>query len=143
MVFTTTVQLLMPFCKQSVADVPQLLLLLCRTCLAALQAAAYYEGTGFVRTAVFLRRFREYVKLCHEQLMPKYKAIDHWAKVEVVDLTPEDKALVRRRMAERYPVTAFNAARKQLDPKTIFSNHIIEDLFPHTGTASSEKQQQP
>lgn len=92
--------------------------------------------------AVIIRRFREYVKLCHEQLMPKYKAIDHWAKVEVVDLTPEDKALVRRRMAERYPVTAFNAARIQLDPKNIFSNHIIEDLFPHTDTASSVKQQQ-
>ncbi|KAL3136486.1 hypothetical protein ABBQ38_005740 [Trebouxia sp. C0009 RCD-2024] len=77
-------------------------------------------------------RFREYVKLCHEQLMPKYKAVDHWAKVEVVDLTPEDKGLVRKRMADRYPVTAFNNARKQLDPNNIFSNHIIDDLFPHT-----------
>ena len=82
-------------------------------------------------------RFREYVKLCHEQLMPKYKAIDHWAKVEVVDLTPEDKGLLRKRMADRYPVAAFNAARKQLDPKNIFSNHIIDDLFPHADAAIS------
>ncbi len=63
--------------------------------------------------------------------MPKYKAVDHWAKVEVVDLTPEDKSLVRKRIAERYPVTAFNAARRWLDPKDILSNHIIDDLFPH------------
>ena len=67
--------------------------------------------------------------------MPKYKAIDHWAKVEVVDLTPEDKGLLRKRIADRYPVEAFNAARKQLDPKNIFSNHIIDDLFPHADVA--------
>ena len=63
--------------------------------------------------------------------MPKYKAVDHWAKIEVVDLTPEDKSLVRKRLAERYPVTNFNAARRRLDPKNILSNHIIDDLFPH------------
>ena len=63
--------------------------------------------------------------------MPKYKAIDHWAKVEVVDLTPEDKALVRKRIAQRYPVKAFNDARRRLDPKDVLSNHIIDDLFPH------------
>ena len=62
--------------------------------------------------------------------MPRYKAVDHWAKVEVVDLTPEDKELVRKRIAQRYPVTAFNAARKKLDPRNVLSNHIIDDLFP-------------
>ena len=76
-------------------------------------------------------RFAEYVKMCHEQLVPKFKAVDHWAKIEVVDLTPEDKTLVRRRIAERYPVKEFNAARLRLDPKGILSNHIIEDIFPH------------
>ena len=76
-------------------------------------------------------RFAEYVKMCHEQLVPKYKAIDHWAKVEVVNLVPEDKDIVRRRIAARFPVKEFNRARLSLDPKGILSNHIIDDLFPH------------
>lgn len=74
--------------------------------------------------------FRNYVKLCEEDIMPRHKAVEHWAKIEAVHLVPEDQDRIRMRIAQRYPVAKFNLARQRLDPKNILSNHIIDLLFP-------------
>ena len=59
-----------------------------------------------------------------------YDAVDHWAKTEPLYLVPEDLERIRRRVAKRYPVEQFNAARRKLDPKNILSNDLIDALFP-------------
>ena len=74
--------------------------------------------------------FRNYVKLCEEDVMPRHSAVEHWAKIEAVHLVPEDQDRIRMRIAQRYPVAKFNLARQRLDPKNILSNHIIDLLFP-------------
>ena len=59
--------------------------------------------------------------------MPKYDAVEHWAKIEVPHL---DLEAARRRMRDRYPVEDFNSWRRELDPKNILANDIIDKLFP-------------
>ncbi len=71
-------------------------------------------------------RFFRYCKLL-DGLMPKYNAVEHWAKIEVPHL---DLEAARRRMRDRYPVKAFNSWRRELDPKNILANDIIDTLFP-------------
>ncbi len=61
--------------------------------------------------------------------MPKYDATEHWAKIEVPYL---DKQAARERIAGRYPVDNFNAARRELDPKNILANDIIDTLMPRS-----------
>ncbi len=77
-----------------------------------------------------MRSFAEYAKMVEYELMPKYGAVEHWAKVEVPGRDGEGMARLQQRMAERYPVQQFNDARARLDPKNILSNEIIDGLFP-------------
>ena len=37
---------------------------------------------------------------------------------------------LRARLGERFPVEAFNAARRQLDPHNILANDVVNELFP-------------
>ncbi|EIE19735.1 L-galactono-1,4-lactone dehydrogenase-like protein [Coccomyxa subellipsoidea C-169] len=74
-------------------------------------------------------RFFEYCKLVEQKLVPKYDATEHWAKIEVPYL---DKQAARERIAGRYPVDKFNAARRELDPKNILANDIIDTLMPRS-----------
>ncbi len=72
--------------------------------------------------------FRRYSLLLQGPLSDKYNAEGHWAKLQL----PEDaEALdrLRTRIHRRFPVDAFNAYRKQLDPKNILSNKFIDALF--------------
>lgn len=39
-------------------------------------------------------------------------------------------AKLRGRLAARFPVAQFNAARRVLDPKNILANDIVDVLFP-------------
>jgi len=73
--------------------------------------------------------FNAYKELCIERLWGKYGAVEHWAKVELPDSSEKLEDL-RRRLRERFPVDAFNAARRKLDPKNILSNDLIDGIFP-------------
>ncbi|RDX84837.1 L-galactono-1,4-lactone dehydrogenase, mitochondrial [Mucuna pruriens] len=63
----------------------------------------------------------------------RYSAYEHWAKIEV----PKDKeelAALQARLRKRFPVDAYNKARKELDPNRIVSNNMLEKLFPQLDT---------
>lgn len=83
-----------------------------------------YSPTDTRRAA---RRFFDYCQLLQDDLMPRYGATEHWAKIEAHQLDPGAAAA---RLAARFPVDQFNAARAQLDPKNILSNDVVDVLFP-------------
>jgi L-galactono-1,4-lactone dehydrogenase len=100
------------------------------------------HGAGFTQGGGCLRRFFEYCRLMEHRVMPKYDAAEHWAKIEVPHL---DKQAAAERLAGRYPVDKFSAARMELDPKNILSNHILDTLLPRpdaqeAGAAASSKK---
>ena len=68
--------------------------------------------------------------------MPRYDAVEHWAKIEVPHL---DLNVARQRMQKRYPVEEFNALRRELDPKNILANDIVDKLFPLEGTEAASQ----
>ncbi|KAI5560322.1 hypothetical protein BDE02_16G039900 [Populus trichocarpa] len=77
--------------------------------------------------------FFHYRHLTQVELWDKYSAYEHWAKIEV----PKDKdelAALRERLRRRFPVDAYNKARKELDPNKILSNNMLEKLFPLSET---------
>lgn len=77
--------------------------------------------------------FFHYKKLSQATLWDKYSAYEHWAKIEV----PKDKdelAAMQARLRKKYPVDAYNKARRELDPNRILSNNMLEKLFPVTET---------
>ncbi|GER52533.1 L-galactono-1,4-lactone dehydrogenase [Striga asiatica] len=77
--------------------------------------------------------FFHYRRLTQEKLWDHYSAYEHWAKIEV----PKDKdelAALQARLRKRFPVDAYNEARKELDPNHILSNNMLEKLFPTTET---------
>ena len=46
---------------------------------------------------------------------------------------PKDKdelAEIQARLRKRFPVDEYNKARRELDPKRILSNNMLEKLFP-------------
>jgi L-galactono-1,4-lactone dehydrogenase len=74
--------------------------------------------------------------MVEDKLMPPYHASWHWAKIE----PPEDPArlaAMKARLAERFPVAAFNAARAQLDPNNILANDMVDKLFGRPGAAGA------
>ncbi|KAL3533643.1 hypothetical protein ACH5RR_007164 [Cinchona calisaya] len=73
--------------------------------------------------------FFHYRHLTNKQLWDRYSAYEHWAKIEV----PKDKeelAALQARLRKRFPVDAYNKARRELDPNRILSNNMLEKLFP-------------
>ncbi|XP_048432443.1 LOW QUALITY PROTEIN: L-galactono-1,4-lactone dehydrogenase, mitochondrial [Pyrus x bretschneideri] len=73
--------------------------------------------------------FFHYRRLTQTQLWDKYSAYEHWAKIEV----PKDKdelAALQDRLRKRFPVDAYNKARRELDPNRILSINKLEKLFP-------------
>ncbi|KAF3442490.1 hypothetical protein FNV43_RR16406 [Rhamnella rubrinervis] len=73
--------------------------------------------------------FFHYRRLTQTQLWDQYSAFEHWAKIEV----PKDKeelAALQARLRKRFPVDAYNKARRELDPNRILSNNMLEKLFP-------------
>ena len=73
------------------------------------------------------RRFFDYCRLLQDDLMPRYGATEHWAKIEAHRLQP---GAVAARLAARFPANRFNAARAALDPKNIMANDVVDALFP-------------
>ena len=78
------------------------------------------------------KKFRKYMDIMR-RLGDRYKAHAHWGKIELPDSDAADYRLrlvrMQRHLRERYPVEAFNRARKKLDPKSIMSNKLISTLF--------------
>lgn len=73
--------------------------------------------------------FFHYRHLTQSRLWDQYSAYEHWAKIEI----PKDKeelAALQTRLRNRFPVDAYNKARKELDPNKILSNNMLEKLFP-------------
>ncbi|XP_074559417.1 L-galactono-1,4-lactone dehydrogenase 1, mitochondrial [Curcuma longa] len=80
--------------------------------------------------------FFSYRYLTQTSLWDKYSAYEHWAKIEV----PKDKeelAELQARLRKRFPVDMYNKARRELDPKRILSNALLEKIFPSTETSVS------
>ncbi|EOY09063.1 FAD linked oxidase [Theobroma cacao] len=73
--------------------------------------------------------FFHYRHLTQAQLWDKYAAYEHWAKIEVPKDKEELEAL-QARLKNRFPVEAYNKARRELDPNRILSNNMLEKLFP-------------
>lgn len=82
--------------------------------------------------------FKRYTSLVEQQLMAKYNAVWHWAKLELPD-SKERLEKVRQQLRARYPVDDFNAARAQLDPNNLLSNEWLDALF---GPPAHKQQQQ-
>ena len=75
------------------------------------------------------RAFGEYgARVMRRQGAPA-DATEHWAKIELPD-DPAARAAMRARLRARFPVEAFNAARRELDPKNVLANDVIDGLFP-------------
>ena len=68
------------------------------------------------------------------ELIPKYDAAVHWAKLEI----PEefgDKVELRERLKGRFPVERFNELRRAHDPKGILANSWIQGAFGNSRQA--------
>lgn len=82
-----------------------------------------------------------------EQLVPKYHAAEHWAKIELPTDERARVAMVARVRVRgcvdvagvqphtgvtqaRYPSERFVQARAQLDPHNVLGNDLVDALFP-------------
>ncbi|CAB4286503.1 unnamed protein product [Prunus armeniaca] len=93
----------------------------------------YLPTTDARQRKEITEEFFHYRRLTQVQLWDKYSAYEHWAKIEV----PKDKeelASLQARLRKRFPVDAYNKARKELDPSRILSNNKLEKLFPLSDT---------
>lgn len=66
--------------------------------------------------------------MAEAKLMPKYSAVWHWAKLELPETQPEVHRVCER-IAERYPVKRVQALRKELDPRGILGNKLVDTIF--------------
>jgi L-galactono-1,4-lactone dehydrogenase len=77
--------------------------------------------------------FQKYAELCEQELMAKYKAKWHWAKLEAGnDL--ERLARVRAYLREHYDVDRFNLVRRALDPQNNLGNQWLNSVLPLTSS---------
>lgn len=71
--------------------------------------------------------FRKYKREC-EQFWPKFRAVEHWAKIEM-PVSDEERVALQLRMADKYPLEAFKAVRSLFDPKGILSTDLMRTLL--------------
>lgn len=72
--------------------------------------------------------FRNYKKLCEQQLWPEVHAVEHWAKIEM-PRNDDEKALLQKRTAMKYPVEAFKAICNIFDPHGILRNELTDAIL--------------
>eukprot|EP00939_MAST-03C_sp_MAST-3C-sp1_P001413 g1413.t1 len=72
--------------------------------------------------------FGEYVNDALGPESSQYGAVVHWAKLETEETALQD----RMRTESRFPVEAFNVARKRLDPHGILSNGWVNRVLGET-----------
>ena len=72
--------------------------------------------------------FLAYKELCRQRLWQKYRAKQHWAKIEVP--LDKDEALAQKTQLHRlYPAEEFNRLRQLFDPNNVLSNKLVNALF--------------
>jgi L-galactono-1,4-lactone dehydrogenase len=83
--------------------------------------------------------FGRYRRLVERELMGRYRAVEHWAKIEA-PLEAAELAAARARLAARYPVGRFLEARRRLDPKNVLGNRLVDELLgsPAAGAVAAE-----
>lgn len=74
------------------------------------------------------RRFMDYRNIVENNLLSRYGAVEHWAKIEIPE-TPSETHAMRKRLNTRYPIAAFQQARKEVDPHNILGNKMVDTLF--------------
>ncbi|CAG7869832.1 unnamed protein product [Brassica rapa] len=79
--------------------------------------------------------FFHYRHLTQAKLWDQYSAYEHWAKIEQIPKDKEELEALQERLRKRFPVDAYNKARRELDPNRILSNNMVEKLFPVSKTA--------
>jgi L-galactono-1,4-lactone dehydrogenase len=75
--------------------------------------------------------FQGFTSLCERQLMGKYHAKWHWAKLELGE-DRERLEWVRRYLKEHYDVQRFNLVRHALDPENNLGNDWLNAVLPLT-----------
>eukprot|EP00890_Picochlorum_soloecismus_P005470 jgi/Picsp_1/5924/NSC_03281-R1_l-galactono- -lactone dehydrogenase len=80
------------------------------------------------KRAAVTRTFAHYRKLVEDKLLKKYRAVEHWAKIES-PVTKQQEQQIRQRLEARYPIQEFQRARARLDPGNIMGNDLIDGLF--------------
>jgi L-galactono-1,4-lactone dehydrogenase len=75
--------------------------------------------------------FSQYALVCERDLMPKYGAKWHWAKLEPGS-EPERMEWIRQYLKERYNIINFNHVRRTLDPENNFGNDWLNNIIPLT-----------
>ena len=80
------------------------------------------------KRAAVTRKFVDYRKLVEDKLLKKYRAVEHWAKIEFPE-TKQQEQQIRQRLEARYPIQEFQKARARVDPGNIMGNDLIDTLF--------------
>lgn len=83
-----------------------------------------------VRAAI-THAFAEYSRMCESELMGKYKAKWHWAKLEIGD-DSQRLAWVKAHLRDCYDVKRFNMVRHALDPENNLGNRWLNSVLPLT-----------
>jgi L-galactono-1,4-lactone dehydrogenase len=81
-------------------------------------------------------RTRYAARVVEKQMMPRYGAAWHWAKIEPPSTGDAgDLRRMRLALARRYPLAEFNALRGELDPKNVLGNELVDGLIGLPTTA--------
>ncbi len=85
-------------------------------------------------TAIAIHILRFYIRYCDSMnfLVDQYKGQAHWAKIELPNADSNYESNInkmRTRIASKYPVSLFNEYRFALDPNSILSNRMVDELF--------------
>lgn len=74
------------------------------------------------------KAFKRYKGICEKRLWSDVGAVEHWAKIEKPE-TPEEEARLRLRMHKKYPIEAFDAMSRILDPHGVLRNELMDVLL--------------
>ena len=85
-------------------------------------------GKEELRDAVTREFIGKYRRMVEQRLLPRYRAVEHWAKLEI-SADPKDLQATRARLHARYPIEAFQQARAELDPDNILGGDAVDAFF--------------
>lgn len=89
----------------------------------------YLPTDDAAKRASITAAFKEYAELCERELLPKYGAKWHWAKLELGD-DPQRLRWVQQYLRDRYDVDRFNVVRHALDPENNLGNRWLNTVLP-------------
>lgn len=88
--------------------------------------------------------FRAYSQLLETQLMPRFNATWHWAKLEASGRTESDMTRVRQALTRHYggAISALQRYRAVLDPAGTLSNEWLDAVLPYKPPAAAGTSKQ-